>query len=58
MERKLRITNNNASVHNGLHGIPLFLLLVQEANRVISKVSYNRPSDKYKLNAWQTVDSS
>lgn len=58
MELKLRITNDNPSVHNGLHGgIPPFLLAVQEANIVISKMIYNRPSNKYKLIAWQTLDS-
>ena len=37
---------------------PTFLLAVQEAKTVISKVIYNRPSNKYKLIAWQTFDSS
>lgn len=57
MERKLRITSANASVHNGLHGFPPFLLAVQEANTVISKVICNRPPNKNKVIAWQTFDS-
>lgn len=35
-----------------------FLLAVQEANTVISKVIYNHPSNKYRLLAWDMFDSS
>ena len=52
---ELKSHSDNVSAYKGLHGIPPLLLVVQEANTVISEVIYHLI--KYKVIAWQAFES-